>query len=506
MVEFALVVPILLLVFAAAADFGRAFYSYVAIENAAKEGAFFGSRSPICDDLATGCGDPNNVVWHVQNELKNQGIRNPDGSQLVPTIACIDAATGTPRADLDDCTEGDTYRVSVVHQFRLLTPILGQIIGNLNLTSTANAVVLNLAFDPTPGASIQKLVSPTGATNAADIVAKCLEPNDHDSAGFYRNPCLDSSTTDPLDKLKLHFETGTVITYKLTIANSGGQPLSSVTVVDSLGSTGCTFPTSMGVGGSPTPCTYTRTAPTVPGAAITMDYANTATIDSAQTLPATDTITVAVDKPPAELRVLKWVSPFKDGDDGDGNKSGTPTFGTLDDVTVTYSSQIANPSAWFKVIVQNTGGQPATGLQITDDHGSLPFGQNNANAICDANISSLAAGGRWECRYKVNLSSGSPASTDNTAEATATNVTADSNDTATATVHVSQCQGSNRTVPNLIGLNKAGANAAWTAAGLTGTLTTWNGQNNATVVAQSRPAFDCVAATSTMTVSRTNTP
>ena len=54
LVEFALVVPILLLVFAAAADLGRAFYAYVAIENGVKEGAFYGARAPLCTDDAVG--------------------------------------------------------------------------------------------------------------------------------------------------------------------------------------------------------------------------------------------------------------------------------------------------------------------------------------------------------------------------------------------------------------------------------------------------------------------
>ena len=49
-VEFALVLPILLLLLAATIDFGRLFYAYVAVENAAKEGALYGARSPLCDD------------------------------------------------------------------------------------------------------------------------------------------------------------------------------------------------------------------------------------------------------------------------------------------------------------------------------------------------------------------------------------------------------------------------------------------------------------------------
>jgi hypothetical protein len=173
LVEFALVTPILLLIFAGAADLGRAFYAYVAIENAAKEGALFGSRIPLCDDAGAGCANPNNVVWHVRNELEDQGVHNPNGSPLTPTVQCL-APNGSAR-NLRDCAEGDTYEVGLSYPFRLLTPILGSVVGDLDLRSVSRAVVLNLAFDPSPGASIQKLVSPNGAINASDIIAKCLE-------------------------------------------------------------------------------------------------------------------------------------------------------------------------------------------------------------------------------------------------------------------------------------------------------------------------------------------
>ncbi len=236
--------------------------------------------------------------------------------------------------------------------------------------------------------------------------------------------------------------------------------------------------------------------------AIAENYANVATINSAQTLPATDGVNVVINKPPARLNVLKWVSPFKDGSDGDGN----PSFGTGRTLSVTYSTQIPAPSVWFKVIVRNTGGQPATGVVISDSRGALPFGQNNANADCPAAPSSLGAGAVWECRYRVALTSTSPPSTDNTASATATNVAPDADNSTTATVTISQCTGTNRTVPSLIGLDKGASNTAWTAAGFTGALTTWTGQPNALTVAQSRPAYECVPATSAMTASRTVTP
>ncbi len=46
LVEFALILPILLLLVVSAADAGRLFFAYVTIENAAREGAFFGALHP----------------------------------------------------------------------------------------------------------------------------------------------------------------------------------------------------------------------------------------------------------------------------------------------------------------------------------------------------------------------------------------------------------------------------------------------------------------------------
>ena len=49
-VEFALILPIFLILIAGAIDLGRLFYAYVAITNASKEGALYGASNPLCDD------------------------------------------------------------------------------------------------------------------------------------------------------------------------------------------------------------------------------------------------------------------------------------------------------------------------------------------------------------------------------------------------------------------------------------------------------------------------
>src|SRR6476659_4703004 len=52
MVEFALILPVMLLLVAAAVDLGRLFFAYVAVENAAKEGVLYGARHPLCADAS----------------------------------------------------------------------------------------------------------------------------------------------------------------------------------------------------------------------------------------------------------------------------------------------------------------------------------------------------------------------------------------------------------------------------------------------------------------------
>jgi hypothetical protein len=372
-----------------------------------------------------------------------------------------------------------------------LTPIIGSLVGDIDLTATAHAVVLNMAFEPNPGGSVQKFVLPTGALNATDVIAACLEPDDQDADGYYRSPCLDSSTPDPADTLTLRFEQGTTIAYRLRVGNSGTTTLSGVTVDDSQGPIGCGFPTLMPVRYVQV-CDYTRTAPDVGGSAVAEDFVNIATIDATETEPAQSDVTVIVEKPPARLLTGKWTSPFELGDDGDGD----PDFGFNATLTVTYSTQIPQPAAWFQIVVFNDGGQPATDLVVADSRGPLP-----ANADCPPIPSTLAPGASWICRYRESFSSASPAANPNTVDVTGSNLAPDSDNTHTATVTVEACSDPARSsVPDLIGLSQSAAEAAWSAAGFTGTLDA-TGLTTGVVRSQGRFAYECVDSASGMTVS-----
>jgi uncharacterized repeat protein (TIGR01451 family) len=489
LVEFALVVPLLLLIFSGAADLGRAFYNQVALENAVKEGALFGSRFPLCANPSTLCMDPNTVSWRVQHETRNKTGASTYASLVSPTInECQDPA-GVTRP-IKECVPGDTYVVRAQLTFDPITPLIGSIVGRITLTSQSNAIVINQAFDPTPGLAPTKLILGTAARNASTLASACTQPDPIGSPGFYRSPCQDSTGA----LIQAQFREGDTITYKIFVRNNGGTNVTSVTMDDSLGwPASCPVrPTSMPVGGAVYTCTYARFAPVVTGAGTTSDSVNVLTVTGAEILPVTDTATVTAVQAPPDLRVYKYVSVYPLGDDGDG----TPNFGFLKTVAVGRVAG-SNPIVYYKIAVQNLGGQTAVGFNLTDTNGAPPFG----TASCPAKPSSIAAGGTYVCIYPKTFSTDQ--SLVNTVAVTGTNVTPDSGDTDFATVNVAICSPPLRLVPKLIGLTSVTGPAAWTANGLNGTYTNIS---SGLVVTQSLQAWSCVAKSTPITVTNAATP
>ena len=492
-VEFALVLPLLLLLFAGAADLGRLFFNFVAVENAVKEGALYGARYPLCDNSSGRCPDPNNVQWRTENEART----GANTALVTPTSECRNAVSTIAYSDLRDCVAGDTYVVRATIQFAPITPILSQIIGgNINLSAESRAVVLNQAFDPTPGLAPTKLILGTGARNAAELAANCEQPDPIGSPNYFRSPCVD--IVAPIDSANpliwAVFRPGDTISYRVTVRNNGGTNLSGVTITDSVGwpggATCATRPTTMNVSTSYV-CSYTRAAPSVSGSGNTSSYANTVTTDSNETLPTQDAATVTLERPPADLQVVKFVSPYQLGNDGDGS----PSFGTARSITLGRTAAVS-AQVWYQIGLQNAGGRTATGITISDSNGGLP-----TNADCTARPTSLAAGALWTCRYQKSF--GSDQVQANTVTVTSPDSPPDSNDADTATVTVTACTGTNKLVPLLIGLDRTTGPAAWTAAGFTGF---YNNITSGNVVTQDRQAFSCMPPTTPIFVTRTTTP
>jgi Flp pilus assembly protein TadG len=111
MVEFALVVPVLLIVVLGLLDFGRAIYAYNSISNAARTAV----RVAIVDQKAA--------------VIEAAAVREAVG---ISPLTFVHSACTT-----QDCT----YGITVKHAFVAATPIIGSIVGPITIESTARMPV-----------------------------------------------------------------------------------------------------------------------------------------------------------------------------------------------------------------------------------------------------------------------------------------------------------------------------------------------------------------------------
>ena len=126
LVEFALVVPIFFLLVFGLIDLGRAIYVNNAMAQGAREGARWGSvqaRSATPDARET-----------VAEEIAERMTSVPDASIKVTCIETL------PQLG---CRINDILIVEVSTDLEMITPIIGQIVGTLELTSTSRVVVNN---------------------------------------------------------------------------------------------------------------------------------------------------------------------------------------------------------------------------------------------------------------------------------------------------------------------------------------------------------------------------
>lgn len=131
LVEFALILPILLVLLLGVFDFGRAIYAFNAVSNAAREGA----RTAIVDQSQSA------GVYRAAQEAANQGT----GLGLDPADT-NEVAVAFP--DPYGTCVGCRAVVTVQYQFQAITPVIGTLVGPLTLSSTTSIPVERT--NPTP--------------------------------------------------------------------------------------------------------------------------------------------------------------------------------------------------------------------------------------------------------------------------------------------------------------------------------------------------------------------
>lgn len=132
-VELALGITVLMMLVMGIADLGRAYFTFVALGNAAGEGAAYGSFYPSCPFAYSGasCADPDNVDYRTRHESQQGFI---DTSQ----ITAVDIQLSDPVYP----SLGDTITVTVQYNYDWLTPFFSSFTGQSSMQLQARAVQL----------------------------------------------------------------------------------------------------------------------------------------------------------------------------------------------------------------------------------------------------------------------------------------------------------------------------------------------------------------------------
>jgi len=125
LLEFAIILPVLLIIAAGVLDVGRLYFSYVAVTDAASEGAAYAAAHP---------NNENYVIARARG-ASNMTADDSEIEFLCPTCPTV--------------ASGDTVTVTVTYSFTLATPIVEAIVpgGVIPLRAVASEAILGGALE-----------------------------------------------------------------------------------------------------------------------------------------------------------------------------------------------------------------------------------------------------------------------------------------------------------------------------------------------------------------------
>jgi Flp pilus assembly protein TadG len=144
LVEFALILPVFLLIVFGLIDGGRLVFTYNTVSNAARSGA----RVAIVNQSTTGtstCDTTSPTAWATGCALQTGGAAGTKAADVQVTYRdAADAGPCTPLAI------GCLAVVTVTGHYTAITPIIGQIIGPVAITSTSKIPIERVCSNPPP--------------------------------------------------------------------------------------------------------------------------------------------------------------------------------------------------------------------------------------------------------------------------------------------------------------------------------------------------------------------
>lgn len=125
LVELAMSLTVIMLLLAGAVDFSIAYFSFAAMQDAAQEGALYGSINPA---------DEEGIITRVRKASTNPvDLENEDLVDVVVTVP-------------ENACEGDEIKVNVMYDYPVSMPFIGAIIGSQQIK--LNAVVTDTILQP----------------------------------------------------------------------------------------------------------------------------------------------------------------------------------------------------------------------------------------------------------------------------------------------------------------------------------------------------------------------
>lgn len=126
LVEMAIMMIVLLLIMAGVLDFGRMYFTYLALQNAAGEGAAYGAINPQWEDSGDNA-DPNNIAYRTRTESTGNLIDWTD-TDIVVEVPSYDS--------------GAPITVTVSYTYTVITPVMQVITGEtVRLTATDTQLI-----------------------------------------------------------------------------------------------------------------------------------------------------------------------------------------------------------------------------------------------------------------------------------------------------------------------------------------------------------------------------
>lgn len=341
-VEFALIAPLFILLFLFAIDFGRLFFTYIQVSNAAREATAYGATQPT---------DIGGMTVRAQQEKNSQSQGEPAFEALQTTcrnttgtvISCASAPGGGGA--------GNTLTVVVTQPFQFLSPFMNTFFPSLRVSASATTAVLVSAVGGTGGGS-GSCAAPSNATftvvtNGLDVIVNPdgSKPDTGVCTISGYNWDFGDGTTGVGSSIPLSHTYGSPGTYSilLQVTNQGGSltAVRSVTVPDA----GPTPTPTASPSGTPAPTATATPAPTPTATPCPKPDANFSWTSSGKTKSFLDG-----SQAPAECPITTWLWDFDDGSMSNApNPTHTYQGNNAHDVTLTVTSSAGSTTITRRV-------------------------------------------------------------------------------------------------------------------------------------------------------------